>query len=200
MTADVSWLYAAWIWCRVSARSTAQGSGRGCLVKGAEKMEQKAIRRGDMFWVDIVPGVGSVIQGRRPAVIVSNDLNNQHADTREVVYLTRNTGKKSMPTHTFVICGDRVSLAICEQISTVSVSQLGKFIGRCNEKEMYRIDRCLATSIGLHPGAADLVLPREQAFQNHEAEIKRLQTVADTYKYLWFQAMDELVRAAERSC
>ena len=163
-------------------------------------MEQKAIRRGDIFWVDIVPGVGSVIQGRRPAVIVSNDLNNQHANTREVVYLTRNTGKKSMPTHTFVICGERVSLALCEQISTVSVSQLGKFIGRCSEKEMYRIDRCLATSIGLHPGAADLVLPREQAFQNHEAEIKRLQTVADTYKYLWFQAMDELVRAAERSC
>lgn len=163
-------------------------------------MEQKAIRRGDIFWVDIVPGVGSVIQGRRPAVIVSNDLNNQHADTREVVYLTRNTGKKSMPTHTFVICGDRVSLAICEQISTVSVSQLGKFIGRCSEKEMYRIDRCLATSIGLHPGAADLVLPREQAFQNHEAEIKRLQKVTDTYKQLWLMAMDELVRAAERSC
>lgn len=163
-------------------------------------MERKAIRRGDIFWVDIVPGVGSVIQGRRPAVIVSNDLNNQHADTREVVYLTRNTGKKSMPTHTFVICGDRVSLAICEQISTVSVSQLGKFIGRCSEKEMYRIDRCLATSIGLHPGAADLVLPREQAFQNHEAEIKRLQKVADTYKQLWLMAMDELVRAAERSC
>lgn len=163
-------------------------------------MEQKAIRRGDIFWVEIAPSVGSVIHGRRPAVIVSNDLNNQHANTREVVYLTRNTGKKSMPTHTFVICGDRVSLAICEQISTVSVSQLGKFIGRCSEKEMYRIDRCLATSIGLHPGAADLVLPREQAFQNHEAEIKRLQTVADTYKYLWFQAMDELVRAAERSC
>lgn len=163
-------------------------------------MERKAIRRGDIFWVDIVPGVGSVIQGRRPAVIVSNDLNNQHADTREVVYLTRNTGKKSMPTHTFVICGDRVSLAICEQISTVSVSQLGKFIGRCSEKEMYRIDRCLATSIGLHPGAADLVLPREQAFQNHEAEIKRLQKVADTYKQLWLMAMDELVRAAKRSC
>ena len=105
-----------------------------------------------------------------------------------------------MPTHTFVVCGSRVSLALCEQISTVSVSQLGKFIGRCSEKEMYRIDRCLATSIGLHPGAADLVLPREQAFQNHEAEIKRLQTVADTYKQLWLMAMDELVRAAERSC
>lgn len=163
-------------------------------------MERKAIRRGDIFWVEIAPSVGSVIHGRRPAVIVSNDFNNQHANTREVVYLTRNTGKKSMPTHTFVVCGSRVSLALCEQISTVSVSQLGKFIGRCSEKEMYRIDRCLATSIGLHPGAADLVLPREQAFQNHEAEIKRLQTVADTYKYLWFQAMDELVRAAERSC
>ena len=163
-------------------------------------MERKAIRRGDIFWVDIAPGIGSVIQGRRPAVIVSNDLNNQHADTCEVVYLTGNTSKKPMPTHTFVICGERVSLAICEQISTVSVSQLGEFIARCTETELYRIDRCLATSIGLHPGAADLVLPREQAFQNHEAEIKRLQTVADTYKYLWFQAMDELVRAAERSC
>ena len=158
-------------------------------------MEQKAIRRGDIFWVEIVPSVGSVIHGRRPAVIVSNDFNNQHANTREVVYLTRNTGKKSMPTHTFVVCGSRVSLALCEQISTVSVSQLGKFIGRCSEKEMYRIDRCLATSIGLHPGAADLVLPREQAFQNHEAEIKRLQKVADTYKQLWLMAMDDLIKS-----
>ena len=158
-------------------------------------MERKAIRRGDIFWVEIAPSVGSVIHGRRPAVIVSNDLNNQHANTREVVYLTRNTGKKSMPTHTFVVCGSRVSLALCEQISTVSVSQLGDFIARCTDTELYRIDRCLATSIGLHPGAADLVLPREQAFQNHEAEIKRLQKVADTYKQLWLMAMDDLIKS-----
>ena len=163
-------------------------------------MEQKAIRRGDIFWVEIAPSVGSVIQGRRPAVIVSNNQNNRHAATVEVIYMTGRAYKKSIPTHTAVICGNMVSLAICEQISTVSVSQLGKFIGRCSEKEMYRIDRCLATSIGLHPGAADLVLPREQAFQNHAAEIKRLQKVADTYKQLWLMAMDELVRAAERSC
>ena len=164
-------------------------------MKGGKSMKRKPIRRGDIFWVHIVPGIGSVMQGVRPAVIVSNDLNNRHAATVEVIYMTGRTYKKSIPTHTAVICGNMVSLAICEQISTVSVSQLGKFIGRCSEKEMYRIDRCLSTSIGLNPGAADLVLPREQAFQNHEAEIKRLQKVADTYKQLWLMAMDDLIKS-----
>ena len=40
-----------------------------------------------------------------------------------------------------------------------------------------------------------MVLPREQAFQNHEAEIKRLQKVADTYKQLWLMAMDDLIKS-----
>ena len=138
-------------------------------------MERKAIRRGDIFWVEIAPSVGSVIHGRRPAVIVSNDFNNQHANTREVVYLTRNTGKKSMPTHTFVVCGSRVSLALCEQISTVSVSQLGKFIGRCSEKEMYRF----LSWVTLSPDA-----PRQNFIGLTGAWQRRLDCIRE--RLIWF--------------
>lgn len=110
------------------------------------------VKRGDIFFVRRVKGSveGSEQDAERPAVVVSNDIGNQHAPIVEVVYLTTQE-KKPMPTHVNVMC--RVpSIALCEQVHTVYKDRLSDYIRTCTEKEMAHIDSALMTSLGLNSG------------------------------------------------
>ena len=111
----------------------------------------RMIKRGMIFYVARIAGeeaTGSEQAAGRPAIIVSNDVNNAHSSVVEVVYLT--TQKKvDLPTHVQLQSSGRSSTAICEQIHAVSVEKLGTYIGTCTEDEMIRIDNALAISIGL---------------------------------------------------
>lgn len=81
------------------------------------------MKRGDIYFVVGGAAVGSEQTANRPAVIVSNDIGNRFAPIVEVVYLT--TRKKvSLPTHVFIGSAPKPSVALCEQIVTVSKSRL----------------------------------------------------------------------------
>ena len=89
---------------------------------------------------------------------MSNNIGNKFSEICEVVYLTT-AEKKPLPTHVNVIA--RVpSIAMCEQVTSVSQSRLVEYIRTCNTEEMEAIDRALMISLGLNPEK-----PNEQVFE-----------------------------------
>lgn len=125
------------------------------------------INRGDIFYVDYLPTVGSEQRGGRPAVVVSNDMNNANSDCVEVVYFTTQP-KADLPTHVVVRATGIKSTALCEQVQTISTDRLGDFKGKCTDKEMEAIDIALSISLGLkskgkeEPQPAPSPVPIEQ--------------------------------------
>lgn len=107
------------------------------------------IKRGDIYFIAGGAAVGSEQEADRPAIVVSNDTGNKYAPVVEVVYLT--TRKKvGLPTHVFIGSAERPSVALCEQIVTVSKSRLVRRINRVTTEEMRRIDKALTKSLGIH--------------------------------------------------
>lgn len=112
------------------------------------------IRRGDIFYISRYPTTGSEQEAGRPGIIVSNEANNLHSGTVEVVYLTTQP-KPDLPTHVSIDSAPRPSRALCEQVTTVSVERLGNYIGRLTDREMTQIDTALLISLDLTVGSVE---------------------------------------------
>ena len=84
----------------------------------------------------------------RPAIIVSNNIGNAHANIVEIVYLTSRS-KANLPTHVHINSSPRHSIALCEQISTISKDRLGDYLGCCSQIEMDYINNALMISLAL---------------------------------------------------
>lgn len=106
------------------------------------------INRGDIWYVGSGYAVGSEQRPGRPAVVVSNQRNNQHSEVVEMVFLTT-APKHDLPTHVTVRSSGRVSTALCEQISTVSVERLGNYCGHVSDSEMAAIESAMLISLGI---------------------------------------------------
>ena len=109
------------------------------------------IRRGDIYWIEqskYRPTVGSMQTPGRPGIVVSNDANNNCSLTFEIVYLTGKP-KKDLPTHCTIKSSVKPSIALCEQVTTVSDEQIREYVGTCTPEEMKEVDRCIAISLGL---------------------------------------------------
>lgn len=81
------------------------------------------IRRGEVYYIEGFQTVGSEQHPGRPAIIVSNDMNNEFSSTVEVIYLTTQP-KTNLPTHVEIHSLKRDSIALCEQISSVAVENV----------------------------------------------------------------------------
>lgn len=84
----------------------------------------------------------------RPAVVVSNDKNNENSGVIEVVYMTTQP-KTDLPTHVTVRSTGRISTVLCEQVYSVAVERVGTYIGQCSDAEMQNIDIALMISLQL---------------------------------------------------
>ena len=112
-------------------------------------MESKNIRRGDIYYVrGYSDTVGSEQKGFRPAIVISNNVGNKHSKIKQVVYITTKN-KNEIPTHVVINSAKYTSIAICEQIFSVSDERIEKYVGHCTEEEMKKIDKALMISIGL---------------------------------------------------
>lgn len=109
--------------------------------------------RGDMFFADLSPIIGSEQGGRRPIVVIQNNIGNQHSPTVIVAAITsRIATKTKLPVHVELPCGlglEKNSIALLEQIRTIDKSRLEDYIGKLNERTMQRIDKSLGVSVGL---------------------------------------------------
>ena len=107
------------------------------------------VKRGEVYFADLDPAVGSEQGGFRPVVIIQNDIGNTFSTTT-IAALTTNTRHSRMPTH--VCVGDneplRDSVAMLEQLRTIDKSRLKSYVGRLSEMTMKKIDSALSISVG----------------------------------------------------
>lgn len=111
------------------------------------------VKRGDIYYADLSPVVGSEQGGMRPVLIVQNDTGNKHSPTVIAAAITSQTGKAKLPTH-IELTGQSVGLSrdsviLLEQIRTLDKSRLREKMGRLDGETMTRVDSALAVSFGL---------------------------------------------------
>lgn len=143
------------------------------------------IKRGDIYFIrDTRQSIGSEQKADRPAVIISNDRNNNHSSVYEVVYMTTQP-KTDLPTHFITSSALRTSTVLCEQISSVYEERIGEWIGTLTPEEMKQLDECLTVSVGINTKAEKEPAEME-SLRQQLAEMADRQQVAEkqakTYK------------------
>ncbi len=110
------------------------------------------VRRGEIYWVDFSPSRGSEQAGRRPALVVQNDVGNRFSPTTIVAAMTSRVAEKDYPTE--VRLADelfgRPSTVLCGQLLAVATERLSAApVVRLDDAYMARVDRALKRSLGL---------------------------------------------------
>ena len=112
-----------------------------------------SVKRGDIFYADLSPVVGSEQGGVRPVLIIQNNTGNRHSPTVIAAAITSQTGKANLPTHISLAarsCGlTRDSVILLEQVRTLDKSRLRERMGRLDEPAMHQVDNAIAVSFGL---------------------------------------------------
>lgn len=112
-----------------------------------------SVKRGDIFYADLSPVVGSEQGGVRPVLIVQNDTGNRHSPTVIAAAITSQTGKARLPTHISVAplsCGlPKESVILLEQVRTLDKHRLREKMGKLDRASMDRVDHALSISFGL---------------------------------------------------
>ncbi len=112
------------------------------------------IKRGDMFYADLSPVVGSEQGGVRPVLIIQNDVGNKHSPTVIAAAITSQTGKTKLPTHIEIGSKDNGlksdSIILAEQIRTIDKSRLKEKIGHIDDEYVIsKLNNALGVSFGL---------------------------------------------------
>ncbi len=131
----------------------------------------QSVRRGDIFYADLSPVVGSEQGGLRPVLIIQNDVGNRYSPTVIAAAITSRLGKTKLPTHIDIMIsaksgtGDRVGLSrdsviLLEQIRTLDKRRLREKMGHLDEGVMEEVNNAIAVSFGLHEGLRHADTPR----------------------------------------
>ena len=119
-----------------------------------------SVRRGDIFYADLSPVVGSEQGGVRPVLIIQNDMGNRHSPTVIAAAITTQMNKAQLPTHIELVgqdCGlTKDSIVLLEQIRTLDKRRLREHMGRLDGALMDEVDRAIAVSFGLHANAKEV--------------------------------------------
>lgn len=114
------------------------------------------VRKGDIYYADLTPVVGSEQGGVRPVLIIQNNMGNRHSPTVIVAAITRSCSKHHLPTHVQLssVHGLRQdSMVLLEQVRTIDRSRLREYIGRLNPSQLQFVDQALAVSFGMRQEA-----------------------------------------------
>lgn len=118
-----------------------------------ERRKNMTVKRGDIFYADLSPVVGSEQGGVRPVVIVQNDVGNKHSPTVIAAAITSRTEKAKLPTHIEVMA-DRFGLAkdsviLLEQVRTIDKKRLKEKMGHLEDETMEKVNSAISVSFGL---------------------------------------------------
>ena len=115
---------------------------------------ERIIKRGDIFYAELNPVIGSEQGGIRPVLIISNNTGNRHSPTVIIAPITSRTHTKAkLPTHTEVQDFDKLdkdSIILLELIRTIDKQRLKQYMGMIPDNIMARVDKALAISISLN--------------------------------------------------
>ncbi|MDO5717307.1 MAG: type II toxin-antitoxin system PemK/MazF family toxin [Tissierellia bacterium] len=111
------------------------------------------IKRGDIFYADLSPVIGSEQGGVRPVVVVQNDIGNKYSPTIIVAAITSQLNKAKLPTHVNVnakvVPLPKNSVVLLEQIRTIDKKRLRERIGKFGKDVMDQIDAAIKVSVGI---------------------------------------------------
>ncbi len=112
-----------------------------------------SIKRGDIYYADLSPVVGSEQGGVRPVLIVQNDIGNRYSPTVIAAAITSQTDKARLPTHIQLHSEgsglSRDSVVLLEQVRTLDKRRLKERMGKLDDDSMYRVNQALSVSFGL---------------------------------------------------
>ena len=129
------------------------------------------VKRGDIYYADLSPVVGSEQGGMRPVLIIQNDIGNKYSPTVIAAAITSRMGNAKQPTHIDVYAAraglSRDSVVLLEQLRTLDKRRLKEKMGHLDEEMMREIDTAIAVSLGLLPHSAR---PAERTAAPHTAQ------------------------------
>ena len=116
-------------------------------------MTTMVIKRGDIFYADLSPVIGSEQGGVRPVLIIQNDIGNKYSPTVIVAAITSQINKAKLPTHVEISSEEyglnRDSVVLLEQIRTLDKKRLKEKIGHMTETDMKKVDKSVLIRISL---------------------------------------------------
>ena len=111
------------------------------------------VKRGDIFYADLSPVVGSEQGGIRPVIIIQNDIGNKYSPTVIVAAITSQINKAKLPTHVEISSEEyglnKDSVVLLEQIRTLDKKRLKEKIGHMTERDIQKVEEALLISVGL---------------------------------------------------
>ncbi|NLB81135.1 MAG: type II toxin-antitoxin system PemK/MazF family toxin [Clostridiaceae bacterium] len=111
------------------------------------------VKRGDIFYADLSPVIGSEQGGVRPVLIVQNDIGNKYSPTVIAAAITSQINKAKMPTHIEIDAAlyglAKDSVILMEQIRTIDKKRLKEKIGHLDNELITKVDEALAISFGI---------------------------------------------------
>ena len=117
------------------------------------KMANIVVKRGEIFYADLSPVIGSEQGGIRPVIIIQNDIGNRYSPTVIVAAITSQINKAKLPIHVEISSEEyglnRDSVVLLEQIRTLDKRRLKEKIGHMTETDMKKVDKALAISLNL---------------------------------------------------
>ena len=112
-----------------------------------------SVRRGDIYYADLSPVVGSEQGGLRPVLIVQNDIGNRYSPTVIAAAITSRMSKTRLPTHIDIYAGEvglqKDSVILLEQIRTLDKRRLKEKMGHLDDAMMHHVNTAIAISFGL---------------------------------------------------
>ena len=119
-----------------------------------KKDSKPLVNRCDIYYADLSPVIGSEQGGRRPVLIVQNDIGNKYAPTVIIAPITSRLSKKTLPTHVILpkdSCGIKEdSVALMEQLRTIDKARLITKVGTVSAELLETINKALRISLGLN--------------------------------------------------
>lgn len=111
----------------------------------------KQVKRGEIYYADLSPVVGSEQDGTRPVLVIQNDTGNKFSPTTIVAAITSKSDKAKLPTHVVVHADglEMESVVLLEQIRTIDKQRLIRYSGRLDKAAMGQVDHAIIVSFGL---------------------------------------------------
>lgn len=136
-------------------------------LRTEDKKPDTNIRRGDIYYADLSPVVGSEQGGLRPVLIVQNDIGNRYSPTVIAAAITSRLDKAKLPTHIDVFASrvglTKDSVILLEQIRTLDKRRLKEKMGHLDDELMQRVNNAISVSFGLNDTPAATRPPRVYA-------------------------------------
>ncbi len=120
--------------------------------KNWRSVNSVVVKRGDIFYADLSPVIGSEQGGIRPVLIVQNDIGNKFSPTVIVAAITSQINKSKLPTHIEIGAKDfglaKDSVILLEQVRTIDKKRLREKIGKLDDELMENVNEALSISFG----------------------------------------------------